>query len=66
MPTNYTFDLEPKILALYPHLTSSQVTTIATDIKNSSDPLVDPADNLKAAVIEMCVISDTVSTLDNK
>ena len=55
MPTNYTFDLEPKILALYPNLTSSEVNTIATDIKNSSDPLVDPADNLKAAVVEVCV-----------
>ena len=55
MPTNYTFDLEPKILALYPNLTSSEVTTIATDIKNSSDPLVDPADNLKAAIVEVCV-----------
>ena len=55
MPTNYTFDLEPKILAMYPNLTSSEVTTIATDIKNSSDPLVDPADNLKAAVVEVCV-----------
>ena len=55
MPTNYTFDLEPKILALYPNLTSSEVTTIATDIKNSSDPLVEPADNLKAAVVEVCV-----------
>ena len=57
MPTNYTFDLEPKILAMYPNLTSSEVTTIATDIKNSSDPLVDPADNLKAAVVEVCVAS---------
>ena len=55
MPTNYTFDLEQKILALYPNLTSSEVTTIATDIKNSSDPLVDPADNLKAAIVEVCV-----------
>ena len=55
MPTNYTFDLEPKILALYPNLTSSEVTTIATDIKNSSDPLVDPADNLKKAIVEVCV-----------
>ena len=55
MPTNYTFDLEPKILAMYPNLTSSEVTTIATDIKNSSDPLVDPADNLKAAIVEVCV-----------
>jgi len=55
MPTNYTFDLEPKILAMYPNLTSSEVTTIATDIKNSSDPLVDPVDNLKAAIIEVCV-----------
>ena len=57
MPTNYTFDLEPKILAMYPNLTSSEVTTIATDIKNSSDPLVDPADNLKAAIVEVCVIA---------
>ena len=57
MPTNYTFDLEPKILAMYPNLTSSEVTTIATDIKNSSDPLLDPVDNLKATIVEVCVIA---------
>ena len=57
MATNYTFDLEPKILELYPNLTSSEVTTIATNIVDSTDPLVDPVKNLNNAVIEVCIAS---------
>lgn len=57
MATNYTFDLEPRILALYPNLTSSEVTTIATNIVNSTDPLVDPVNNLRSAIVEVCIVS---------
>ena len=55
MATNYTFDLEPKILELYPNLTSSEVTTIAADIVASTDPLIDPVERLKTSVVEVCV-----------
>ena len=44
MPTNYTFDLEPKISALYPKLSSSQVTTIATTIVSAAS--TDPTQNI--------------------
>ena len=55
MATNYTFDLEPKILELYPNLTSSEVTTIAADIVSNTDPLIDPVEDLKSAIVEVCV-----------
>ena len=57
MATKYSFDLEPKILELYPNLTSSEVTTIATNIVNSSDPLVDPVKNLRSSIIEVSIAS---------
>ena len=50
-------DLETKILELYPNLTSSEVTMIITAIADSTDPLVDPFENLASSIIEVCVIS---------
>ena len=59
MPTNFTFDLEPKISALYPKLSSSQVTTLATNIVSSAS--TDPTQNVANFLdIEPAIIETSI------